>query len=170
MLELEFVSCAFCEIVEGENSLGNAGGRDEDVNVAVMVDRILDGLVDSVSVTDVNLVETDVDTGLLGQLLGGLFSELLLHIHNGNALDSDLRESLGHVVSKTTSTTSEGQLFGDACDIRDSLPSHNGDLAVESELAHSGGELRSDLRVQGFGDNFLVLLSGVHRLVLIRDV
>lgn len=84
--------------------LGDTGGVEEDVNLAVVVDNVADGLLDGTTVTDVDLVEANVDTGLLGELASGLLAELLLDIHDGNATDTDLREGLGHVEAETTTT------------------------------------------------------------------
>jgi hypothetical protein len=82
--------------------LGNAGSVDENIDVAVVGSDILDSLLDSSFVTDVDLVEANVDTSLSGELLGRLLSELLLDIEDGNALDTDFRESLSHVVTEST--------------------------------------------------------------------
>ena len=88
--------------VKDVDLLGNAGSVDENIDLAVVVGDILDGLLNGRSVTDVDLVEADVDTSLGRELLGRLFSKFLLDIKDGNALDANLRESLSHVVTQST--------------------------------------------------------------------
>jgi hypothetical protein len=96
--------------VKDVDLLGNAGSVDENIDLAVVGSDILNSLLDGSFVTDVDLVEANVDTSLSGELLGRLLSQLLLDIEYGNALDADFRESLGHVVTEsTTATVSESQ-------------------------------------------------------------
>ena len=84
--------------------LGDTRSRDEHINAAVVVLDVLNGVLNGTGVTDIDLVEAHINASLLVQNLSRLLSELLLDIHNGNAGDTDLCQSLGHVVSKTTST------------------------------------------------------------------
>lgn len=84
--------------------LGDTSGVDEDINLAVVIDDILDGLTHSLAIADIDAVEADVDASLVAKITGSLVSELLLHIHNGNASDTDLSERLRHVVAKATAT------------------------------------------------------------------
>jgi hypothetical protein len=95
--------------VKDVDLLGNAGSVDENINLAVVGSDILNSLLNGSLVTDVDLVEADVDTSLSGELLGRLLAKLLLDIEDGNALDADLRESLGHVVTKST-TAAVGEI------------------------------------------------------------
>lgn len=70
-----------------------------------MGSNVLDGVADGVLVTDVDLVEADVNAGLVAEVLSGLVSKLLLNIEDSNTSDADFTQRLGHVVSETTSTT-----------------------------------------------------------------
>jgi hypothetical protein len=85
--------------------LGNASSVDENIDLAVVGSDILNGLLNSGLVTNVDLVETDVDTSLSGELLGRLLAKLLLNIEDGNALDTNFREGLSHVVTESTAAT-----------------------------------------------------------------
>ena len=92
------------------NLLGNAGSVDENIDLTVVGSDILNGLLDGGLITDVDLVEADVDTGLGRELLGRLFTKFLLDIEDGNALDANLRESLCHIVAQsTTAAASDSQ-------------------------------------------------------------
>lgn len=82
--------------------LGNAGGVDENIDVAVVGSDILNSLLNGSLVTDVDLVEADVNASLSRELLGRLLAEFLLNIEDGNALDANFREGLSHVVTKST--------------------------------------------------------------------
>ena len=96
--------------VKDVDLLGNAGSIDKNIDLAVVGSDILNSLLDGSFVTDVDLVETDINAGLSGELLGGFFSKLLLDIEDGNALDANLREGLSHVVPKaTTAAVSNSQ-------------------------------------------------------------
>lgn len=85
--------------------LGNAGSVDENIDVAVVGSNVLNSLLDGSLVTDVDLVEADIDTGLSRELLGRLLAKLLLNIEDGNALDTNFREGLSHVVTESATTT-----------------------------------------------------------------
>lgn len=85
--------------------LGNAGSVDENIDVAVVGSNVLNSLLDGSLVTDVNLVEANIDTGLSRELLGRLLAKLLLNIEDGNALDTNFREGLSHVVTESATTT-----------------------------------------------------------------
>jgi hypothetical protein len=88
-----------------KDSLGDSSGVDEDIDMSIVVSGILDGLLNGLGITNVDLVEANVDTSLGGKFAGRLFTELLLDVEDGNALDADLRESLRHVVAKSAATT-----------------------------------------------------------------
>jgi len=90
--------------VKEDNLLGNTSGVDENVDSAVVSGNILDSLLNRSLVTDIDLVEADVDTSLSGEVLSGLLAELLLNIKDGNALDANLGEGLSHVVTESTAT------------------------------------------------------------------
>jgi hypothetical protein len=97
--------------VKDVDLLGNAGSVDENIDVAVVGSDVLNSLLNGSFVTDVDLVEANVDTSLSGELLGRLLSEILLNIEDGNALDADFREGLSHVVTEsTTAAVNESQL------------------------------------------------------------
>ena len=91
-------------VVKEDNLLSNTSGVDENVDSAVVSGNILDSLLNGSLVTDVDLVEADVDTSLSGEVLSGLLAELLLNIKDGNALDANLREGLSHVVTESAAT------------------------------------------------------------------
>jgi hypothetical protein len=84
-----------------ENLLGNAGSVDEHVELTVVVNDVLDGLAHSLTVAHVDAVETDVDASLLSEVSSGLLAELLLHVHDGDATNTNLSEGLRHVVAET---------------------------------------------------------------------
>lgn len=90
--------------VKEDNLLGNTSGVDENVDSAVVSGNILDSLLNRSLVTDIDLVEADVDTSLSGEVLSGLLAELLLNIKDGNALDANLGEGLSHVVTESAAT------------------------------------------------------------------
>lgn len=81
--------------------LGNAGSVDENIDVAVVSSDILNSLLDGSFVTDVDLVEANIDTSLSRELLGRLLAEFLLNIKDGDALDTNFREGLSHVVTES---------------------------------------------------------------------
>jgi len=91
--------------VKDVDLLGNAGSVDENIDVAVVGSNVLNSLLDGSLVTDVDLVEADIDTGLSRELLGRLLAKLLLNIEDGNALDTNFREGLSHVVTESATTT-----------------------------------------------------------------
>lgn len=70
--------------------LSDTGGVEKDVDLAKMVDDVLDCLTDGLAVTHIDTVESHVDAGLLAELLGSLVSELLLDIEDGDTADADL--------------------------------------------------------------------------------
>jgi hypothetical protein len=97
-------------IAKDVDLLGNAGSVDENIDVAVVGSDILNSLLDGSFVTNVDLVEADIDTSLSGELLSRLLAQLLLNVEDGNALDTDFRESLSHVVAEsTTAAVNESQ-------------------------------------------------------------
>ena len=126
---------------QANDLLSDTGGVDQNINVAVVLDNVIDGLGDSTAVTDIDLVEANIDASLLGKLTSSPVAELLLHIHDGNTTDADLSESLSHVETKTTATTiGTVSYFLVALLDKCNLPSDDGNLAGESELLKSRGE------------------------------
>jgi hypothetical protein len=96
--------------VKDVDLLGNAGSVDENIDVAVVGSDILNSLLDGSFVTNVDLVEADIDTSLGGELLGRFLSKVLLNVEDGNALDANFREGLSHVVAESaTAAVSESQ-------------------------------------------------------------
>ena len=87
--------------------VGNTGRVDEDVRSTIHLDDGVDGSVDGSAVTNVNLEEGDREAGLLVQLSGSLVTKLLVGIKNDDSLSTGLSAGAGHVVTQTTSTTSD---------------------------------------------------------------
>jgi hypothetical protein len=85
--------------------LSNAGSVDENIDLAIVGSDVLDGLLNGGLVTNVDLVEANIDTGLSRELLGRLLAKFLLNVEDGNALDTDFREGLSHVVTESTAAT-----------------------------------------------------------------
>ena len=88
--------------VKGVDLLGNASSVDENIDVAVVGSDILNSLLNGGFVTDVDLVEANIDTSLSRELLSRLLAKLLLNIEDGNALYTNFREGLSHVVTEST--------------------------------------------------------------------
>jgi len=86
-------------------SLRNAGSVDKDVQLAIVVDNVLDSLAHSLTVAHVDAVEAYVDASLLAKLAGCLVSELLLNVHDGDTAHADLSQRLRHVQTETTTAT-----------------------------------------------------------------
>lgn len=62
------------EVRAWSDLLGNAGSIDQDIELAVVIDNVLDGLAHSLTVAHVDTIETDVDTSLLAKLTCSLLS------------------------------------------------------------------------------------------------
>ena len=88
--------------------LGNASGVDENIDVAVVSSDIMDSLLDGGLITNIDLVEANVDTSLGRELTGRLLTQFLLNVEDGNALDTDLRESLSHAVTQSATAAMSG--------------------------------------------------------------
>lgn len=73
------------------------------MEVAETSDDILNGSAHSAVGADVDLVEHDVHSSLLVQLLGNAVTELLVNIKERKVLHTGLGKSLGHVVAQSTS-------------------------------------------------------------------
>lgn len=85
--------------------LGDTSGVDEDIQAAKVIDDVLHSLAHSLAISNVYAVETDIDACLLTKLPRRLVTKLLLHIHDGDPLNSNFRESLRHVETETTAAT-----------------------------------------------------------------
>lgn len=129
-----------CGVLSCVNKVSNTGGVDHNVDGPEIVHNSVDDLVDGLLVSDVGLVELGLHSVGLVQLLNGIQTQVLLHIQNGNALEADRTQTLGHGESESSSSTS-----------------HNGYLAIESELGQKVLSLENGLFLGsgvGSGDIF----------------
>jgi len=90
-----------------DDLLGYAGGADENVDLAKVVDNILNSIENGACIPDVDPVEAHVDTGLGRELSGCFVTELLLDVHDCNALNPNFCKRLCHVQAESTATTAE---------------------------------------------------------------
>ncbi len=90
-----------------DDLLGYAGGADENVYFAKVVDDILNCIENRTCIPHVDLVEAHVDPGLGRELSGCFVTELLLDVHDRDALNSNLCKRLCHVQAESTATTAE---------------------------------------------------------------
>lgn len=97
-----------------------------------MSDNVRDGLSDGRSITDVDLVESNVDASVLRELASSLLTDLWLDIENGETTDTNLSKSLSHVQAEAASTTGD-----------------DGDLADQGEFLKSWGHLTKSTVVEG---------------------
>lgn len=93
------------KVIREKNSLSDTSRADENVDGTKVGVGVLDGVLNGSTVTDVNLVEANVDAGLFGELPGSQVASLLLDVEDGNTANTDFGKSLSHVESQTTSTT-----------------------------------------------------------------
>lgn len=103
--------------------VGDTGGVDEGVGGTIEFDNGVDSSVDGGTITDIDFEERDGKTRLLVQLGGSLVTELLVGVENDNVLGTGLGAGASHVVTETTSTTSD-----------------NDGLAVNGHALHCVGE------------------------------
>jgi hypothetical protein len=85
--------------------LGNSGRSNENVNLAKLQDGRIHGILNTLVIPNVDLVEDDGDA-ILGRELGdSVVSMLLEDVEDSESLEVNIAESIRNAVSEASSTT-----------------------------------------------------------------
>lgn len=81
---------------------GDAGGIDQNVDVAEVLCYLGDCIFNSILIGDVNVVVFYRDAGAVGEICGHSFTEGRLDIEDGDGLNTRFAESLSHTRAETS--------------------------------------------------------------------